>query len=319
MLKEIKFFIAKYWLVLFFIFLVIFYLISDLSISDIKSQLYKLNFWQLCILILISFMSMGIHIFSRYYLLDVIGARCSFKNNMYIYFLTLAANYSTPVKIGYPVAIYLFNKFENVPYPKSTAMLFLELVISTSFCGIIAFFGISIIWGNSISSDLLRMTIFIIALTAIILLTGKLLLKYFSKNRIGQAVKDFTMSIKQISLLHFILYSFLILLLRVTDSIGLWLITNFISEPITLWQAIVSSSSAFFIGSISMIPMGIGSRDISLIFYLQHYGLSDAAALIVVTAQRILSTGLTFILGLFFGSILGIKNMMIFNESNNKY
>jgi len=310
MLGILRHFITKYWLLLFFICISLFIIIYDISFSDISSQLSRLTIWQLGVLVTVVFVSMGMHILSRIYLLNVLDAKCTFRNVTYIYFSTLAANYSTPVKIGYPLAIYLLNKFDKVPLSKGTAMLLIELVFSTGVCGIIALFSIGTLTNNFLDIRYLYIIMLCAFGVVFLIIVTNYFSNYFVQNPICKQLNDLIFSLKNISFIQIFLYSIFVIILRIIDGFSLWLLAGFIAEPISIWQAIISSSAAFFIGSISMVPMGIGTRDISLIIYLQHYGVSDATALIIITIQRMLSTGLTFILGMIFGSVIGIKNMV---------
>lgn len=65
-----------------------------------------------------------------------------------------------------------------------------------------------------------------------------------------------------------------------------------------------------------MVPMGLGTRDISLLLLLQNYGVSGEATLIIVSLQRVLTTGLSFALGIYCGSVLGMKNINIDETSS---
>ncbi|MBC8344445.1 MAG: flippase-like domain-containing protein, partial [Bacteroidetes bacterium] len=43
---------------------------------------------------------------------------------------TSVSNYATPVKIGFPLQLYLMKKMMKIPYTKSGAMVFVNLLIS---------------------------------------------------------------------------------------------------------------------------------------------------------------------------------------------
>ncbi len=58
-----------------------------------------------------------------------------------------------------------------------------------------------------------------------------------------------------------------------------------------------------------MIPMGLGVREVSMLFYLKQFGIDSGTGITIVTIQRLLSTGLSFVLGAIFGTVIGIKNI----------
>jgi uncharacterized membrane protein YbhN (UPF0104 family) len=103
--------------------------------------------------------------------------------------------------------------------------------------------------------------------------------------------------------------------IQVFSSVNLLLLCRFFSADLSLWQAVTAGSSAFFIGAISMIPMGLGTRDASMLFYLKLLGIAGPTGISIVTIQRLLSTGLSFILGTLFGAVLGLKNMRPQNQA----
>ena len=59
------------------------------------------------------------------------------------------------------------------------------------------------------------------------------------------------------------------------------------------------------------VPIGLGVREASMLFYLRHLGIPDDTGLSIVTIQRLLSTGLSFLLGSIIGAALGLKNLRL--------
>jgi uncharacterized membrane protein YbhN (UPF0104 family) len=94
------------------------------------------------------------------------------------------------------------------------------------------------------------------------------------------------------------------------------LLARFFSSDLSLLQAVVAGSTAFFLGALSMIPMGLGVREASVLFYLHYVGIPNEVGLSIVTIQRLLSTGLSFALGMLLGTLLGVKNLS--SNSNTK-
>jgi uncharacterized protein (TIRG00374 family) len=95
----------------------------------------------------------------------------------------------------------------------------------------------------------------------------------------------------------------------VFGGFSLALLSFFFDTRISLWQAVVANSAAFFLGSLSMIPMGLGVREGSLIFYLSQFGVPNEVAIAIVVVQRLLSTGLSLVLGITLASLLGLRNI----------
>jgi uncharacterized protein (TIRG00374 family) len=79
---------------------------------------------------------------------------------------------------------------------------------------------------------------------------------------------------------------------------------------LTFFEALVSTNSAFFLGAVSMVPMGLGTREASMLFYLEFFGIPSSTSIVVITLQRLISTGLAFLIGSLFIGFLGIKNLV---------
>lgn len=309
MYAKVKQIIASYWLLLFFFLIAVTIVLSDVSFEDLLSTLLTLQAWQFGLLVLVFFLATGVHIASRKYLFYALGARCRLTNLIHIHFATMAAHYSTPVKIGIPIAIYLFNKIENIEYSRSTAMILVEIVVGTSLCGLIAIIGIPVILGISLNEALLY---FILLGTGGLVAAG--IAGYWYRNfgkrhAILNYFYDTLATVRRIRPLRMAFYLALSLLLRLLDGLNLFLLCVFFSEELTLWQSVITTSTAFFVGTISMVPMGLGTRDISMLLLLQHYQVSGDSALLIVSLQRILTTGLSFVLGIYCGSVLGVKKI----------
>jgi len=315
-LSTVKNFVASYWLLIFIVLLVVIGFLSNLSLSDLLTTLLTLQAWQLALLVLVFFLAAGVHISSRKYLLYALGARTGWNHLSKIHFASMAAHYSTPVKIGIPIAIYLFKKIENIPYSTSTAMILMEIAIATSLCGLIALIGIPAILDVSFEQAIFYIILLGFGGIAVIWVLGYF---YRSSNK-RFALVDYIFNtfdaIRKISIASLISYLSLSLILRVVDGLNLFLLCLFFAEDLTLWQAVITTSTAFFIGTISMVPMGLGTRDISLLLLLQNYGVSGEATLIIVSLQRVLTTGLSFALGIYCGSVLGMKNINIDETSS---
>jgi uncharacterized membrane protein YbhN (UPF0104 family) len=309
MFNSNKKFVSRYWLIVFFVLIGICILIFQVSFQEIGITLSALKLWQITILLLIFCLIAGVQVASRKYLLSTLHAACGFRNLIYIHFSTLAAHYSTPAKIGFPLAVYLLNKFENVPYSKGAAMILIELVISTGLCGIIALLYLPTLLKLPIQQSISGVLILLLSVMLVLFCIHVALKNISAENSVKSFFLNISSALKSIRVGQILIYMLFSLALRFLDGISLYFLSIFCAGTLTIWQAIVATSSAFFIGAVSMIPMGLGTRDVSLLLYLQHYNISDSTAIVIITLQRILSTGLSFLLGLVFGSILGIKHL----------
>ena len=301
--------VSRYWLLFFFVIVFFFMAIFQITLRDIWGAISSLKLWQFVLLLFIYLLISLFQIISRKYLLYSLLSPSKFKNLIFIHFSSMAAHYSTPAKIGFPLAVYLLHKFDKVPYATGTTMILIELIVSTTICGVIAFVGTFFYFTSNTKVLILSFSyLFIFGLLAF---SGvRIFLKKGNKNsRIYLFIKNVHEAFSHITVYHLIIYIFLIVFIQLLGGITLVLLTSFFSKEILLWQAVVANSTAFFLGAISMIPMGLGVREGSILFYLRHLGITNEIGISIVTIQRLFSTGLSFVLGVIFGAILGVRHI----------
>jgi uncharacterized membrane protein YbhN (UPF0104 family) len=303
--------IRRYWLFFFFITVFVFMAIFKISFRDIWTAISPLELWQLCLLLSIFLLISLFQIIARKYLLYSLFSSAKLKNLILIHFSSMAAHYSTPAKIGFPLAVYLLNRLDNVPYVSGAAVILIELVVSTGICGIIALIG-SFFYFVGTTKTIVVASLCFLSLVTIALFILFLFLKKLPKDRrIYRFIRDTHQAFTHIALPHLMIFLLMRVFIQLLSGINLFLLCLFFSSELSLPQAIVAGSSAFFLGAISMVPMGLGVREASMLFYLHHMGISHEIGLSIVTIQRLLFTGFAFVLGAIFGAILGVKNIKL--------
>ena len=300
--------IKKYWLLFFFIFVFLFMAIFRISPRDIWIALSSLKLWQLGLLLLVYLLISLFLIISRKYLLHSLRSPSRLKNLVLIHFASMTAHYSTPAKLGFPITVFLLKKLEDIPYATGTAVVLIELVVSTGICGGIAVFGSYFYFANGASSILPFLLLFVLCVLGLYM-AGIILRKKGGTNPLFRFIRDLYDAFKRLDKITASLYIFVRLLIQIFTGVSLMLLARFFSSDLSLFQAVVAGSTAFFLGALSMIPMGLGVREASVLFYLHHVGVPNEVGLSIVTIQRLLSTGLSFGLGMVLGTLVGLKNM----------
>jgi uncharacterized protein (TIRG00374 family) len=67
------------------------------------------------------------------------------------------------------------------------------------------------------------------------------------------------------------------------------------------------SAAAFTLGSLSLLPMGLGVRDATLVALFVQAGADRDVAIAVAALERLLSTGVPLLLGILSAQILGLR------------
>jgi uncharacterized protein (TIRG00374 family) len=278
-----------------------------ISLEDLWTTIALLKVWQLTTLVLLYLVIAMASIIARKYLLQSLSCQPRLKHLVYIHFAAMATHYSTPAKLGFPLTVYLLKKFENVPYAKGTAMIVIELVVSTGICGVIALVG-SYLYFIRDGKAIIIAFFCLLFLSLLAIYVFPLILKKTRKHlRLYEFVKNVHEAFSSIPMNSLLIYSILAFILQVLGSLNLLLLGYFFSLKLSLLQSLVISSSAFFWGAVSMIPLGLGVREAAVILFLKILGVENAVGLSIATVQRLITTGLSFVLGVIFGMILAIK------------
>ena len=100
---NLKNYIQKYWLFLFFIILFALIALFKISLKEIFNTVSLLKIWQILSLLFLYGLISTAMILSRKYLLYALSTTVTTRNLIYIHFSSMAAHYSTPAKIGFPL------------------------------------------------------------------------------------------------------------------------------------------------------------------------------------------------------------------------
>lgn len=301
--------IGKYWLLVFLVVLAFFLAVLKVPFREFLASLSSLEPWQVLSLIVLYFSISLFLVLARKVLLVSLSSPSKLKNLILIHFASMAAHYTTPAKVGFPLTVYLLNRLDQVPYATGTTVVLIELFVSTSLCGIIAFLG-SLFYLTDKGTTFLLSSLALLVVAGLVFYGLKSLLrKRTGTGRISQFMQELYAAFSRISLSILVVYALMILLMQVLAGFSLALLAFFLDAKLSLWQALVANSAAFFLGALSLIPMGLGVREGSLLFYLGYLGVPNEVGVAIVAVQRLLSTGLSLVLGTVFGAVLGLRNM----------
>ncbi len=301
-----KKFLLQYSVIIVFLIIFILGYYSGISFDDLFTNIKKLSLWQIIVIAIWFFVIASLSIIGKKLILNFLGYPIGLKNIALIHFASISAHYSTPAKIGYPVTIYLLKKLEGIPLTVSTAIIGIELFVSVSLTGMLGLIGSVLYFNNRLKSFSGGLFVIVLVIAIVILMFYVL---YKRNNRVRVFFGEMKESIKLLSLKKIMLYIIVQIAVQVAIAIHMILITHFLGSEISFWYALVAYSSAFIIGAVSMVPMGLGTRDLSMVFYLSSFGVPSDIAIVITAVQRIITTGLGYLLGLAASGIIGIRTI----------
>lgn len=284
-------------------------LLQVISLQEFLTALTRLTLWQIPLLIL-GFLGISvIAIFMKQFVLVALDNRVPYKPLTLVHFASIAAHYSTPVKLGLPVTVYLLKQMEDVPYAKSSIMIVLEIFTTTMITGAIALLGAALYFRERLGLILLAL-----AGVAVIGVGLYLALNYHKKKsdeektgKIRTYFNNLMRGFRELDLSAIAGYAGLTMVKQIASAAYLIGLLWCFSAHISLVEALVAGSTAFFLGTISMVPLGLGVREASMLFYLNLFGIPMETAVAAVAVQRVINTGFAYLLGIIAANLVGAR------------
>jgi len=291
--------------------LYLFYWSQDFDISVLRRL--PPHIWLLgCSL---SFVSLFVYLLA----INILLRGMSFRTPLRLLFLILSAAGTTttmsPVKVGIPVRIYLLKRRLSIPISTGVG----AIAIETSFL-LFWMMGIFLLpiprldgFGN-IRIVLIVLVALFGVLYLLLLLRPRDLSRLFSRFAFkgkGKRLIDFAVSfqegLKQASKKALIVVFGLFLLRFIIDAFFLYFVLLGFGHRVNPLYLLYSKNVAYVVGTLSMIPTGLGSSDLTFMFFLSKLGIPKQVMLSCVLVDRLLYTLLPFLIGLVSANILGVQ------------
>jgi uncharacterized protein (TIRG00374 family) len=230
---------------------------------------------------------------------------------------SLSANYFTPLKVGIPLRIYLYQHFMAVPIATGTALVAMEALIGMLVPAVIASAGIAYLfpslgWGTPmVLIALLASGLFLlfrVQAERLYPYAERLPLARLSTRLIG-FVERVQVAARCLSMATIAAVLALDLLMLALQSARLWIVLRVFGPAPSPWSLLAVFAISVTAGNLSMIPMGLGVRDASFTLLLAQLGVSQEVALSAAVIQRLFSPGWPLLLGLISANILGVSEL----------
>lgn len=223
-----------------------------------------------------------------------------------VLFASHSFNYAGPLKLGMPVRVFLFKRILGVPYTAGIATVMATtgldvVIIITLVVSLSAWIFISPLVGLVLG---LALTTILPGLAAI---SKKL--PFFRPDRPAWLANFFAdiMNLSPFAIFLAVLISATKFLL---NSAAGWIVLKGFGTTTGLAEFSLVYFSSHLAGLLSLIPMGIGIKDASVIELLGRMGTSPSVGIAFVAIDRLIWSVLPLVIGLMAGWHLGVNELI---------
>jgi len=293
------------------LFLIYFLSFGDRDLTPLKVLTYETLF----ILVFIHIVSILFHTLAAWLLLIGIHRGSRFSQVYLILTASLGIGYLLPGKLGLPARVYLYHRLFHLQVGAAFGLVGWELAVTTL---IPLLFSVSGLWIFYRHDLFFFSVVFLIFLIPSFLLIVYLVSRdvagnrwLFKFGRFFSSLVPFAEGLRQClrllsvwRLLFFSLFCGLVLLCSVWFcQVLLW----YFGKPVSFFTLLSIQSLSYLAGMISLMPMGLGARELGLAALLGEVGVPADIAIYAALIQRLIATGITFPLSLISWQILGLK------------
>jgi len=309
LIPKVLSFVRKYFFLFFIVLLLVLALILGVDLKKGVEALGRFRIWQVLAFVAVFLLVCANFILKNSFLLRAAGHPVPIGRMAMYYFSSAAAHYTVPGKVGYPVTAWLLKRFEHIPLSSSSSVLMADFLVSFSFTALIAIVGSLVYFKTYRLAVLLAAGAFLAAAVLFFVILELVLKRLKKRTKITDFLERMLANFKTYGPRRlwplFFIYSVNALL----NGFALWLLVGFSGLDIGIEQLIVADAVSFILGSVSLIPMGLGVQDVSMLFFLSTFGLDKPSALAVVFIQRTVYVGMVYLLGFAVNISLGVKDL----------
>jgi uncharacterized membrane protein YbhN (UPF0104 family) len=231
---------------------------------------------------------------------------------------SLAANYSTPVKAGIPLRVYLYKRFMGIGLATGSALVGLEALLGILVPAVIALFALVLLLPEGgLAVPAVVAAGAGLAIAAIAFARSRLYDRVVARLPLPGIARsllapdgDIVAAVRGVPLWSLgaaaAIYAAMFLLLGVRTFYAFRLFGG----SMNVMELVGISAAAFALGFMSFVPMGLGVRDATLVALFVQAGADRDVAIAVAALDRLLSTGVPLVLGILSAQILGLRAVL---------
>jgi len=312
-----------------------FFYFDNWDFTPLKAISYEL----LLLLALIHVVSLLFHTLAVWIFLRRIQPSSSFSSVYLALTASSSVGYLLPGKLGLPVRVYLYRCLFGLTVAVSFGVVAWDLyrclfglTVAVSF-GVVAWelavttffpliFSIPALWIFYADPWLFALVSFLIFLLLSLILAGYFLWRYgdeinwLSKLRslffrVFPFAEGMGQTRKPLNFWTLASFSFLCLLVLFCSVFFSQVLLIHLGSPVSFLTLLSIQSLSYLVGLISLMPMGLGARELSLVVLLGGAGVPADVATYAALIQRVVATGLSFLLGLISLQVLGLRGNLV--------
>ncbi len=248
----------------------------------------------------------------------------SFLQTYLVLTSSLTANYITPVKIGIPIRIFLYKEIMGINVTDGSSMVTIEIIVGLFLPAIISVIGLPVLFpGHNVFPIFFFFLVFFCGIVFFLKLDKKssifsskiFSLKIFQK--IQMFIFDFRNSLHRFSPLDIMLIVGIDAVMLFLQTFRLMLVIDAFGYGTTFVVSLIILVASITVGNVSMLPMGLGARDISFTVLLCQAGVPAGVAVACAATQRLFSPGWPLLLGIISSNYLGVSTLIKNRSSTN--
>jgi uncharacterized protein (TIRG00374 family) len=277
-------------------------IIPEIDFNLLSLFSYKRWFSVICLFFLVQVINIYYFhmIISRIYNVD------SLLKFSQVLFASHSFNYAGPLKLGMPVRLFLFKQVLGIPYTAGVASL-----IATTGLDVLVMVALTV----SLSAWIFvgPLAGFALGVTVLACLTGSAAFyqKFHSaqRERSSRIARFFLELAKLSPLITF--YAILIAAAKsFLNGVAGWIVLTGLGASTSLVELIFIYLASHLAGLLSLIPMGMGVKDVSVIGLLSRAGASTSVGIDFVAIDRLVWSLLPLLMGLVAGWQLGVRALI---------
>lgn len=213
--------------------------------------------------------------------LAAFAQRVAFVRLLIIVTAATSANSLVPVPAGIPARLWLQQTLLGIPLGPATAAIGLELLAGYGVLGMLASLG-ALHFGFGFGVDAQYLVALVLMIAAIVFLAWR------RREQLQKRLRQVTDARPNLGLSATAVILNLVVIVLAT--VRLWLILCAAGHTVGMLDLAAALCIARVAGVASMIPMGLGSRDVTLTGLLALAGVPLSVALVAAAVDRVLST-----------------------------